>query len=188
MASVVAEPPAMDVPGTIESLARYGKRGLRTALFGSVAVLLALILIGLITGGDEDEPAMAILMFPVIWGAMALAMGLWVQVRALRLRRILSRNPWQPRRCRFRIGPGGVNGQPALLLLPAASEPEAVVSVSTTAFRWRALDGVDEVWVAGNPTSRFAVAAPAGPGDLIIVKRAWLRWWAKRLERIAKAD
>jgi len=175
MGLVGAEPTALDVPGTTESLARYRKRGWRTALFGLVAVLLTLVPIGFLADGADDEPAMTILTVPVVWGTMALAVGLWVQVRALRLRRLLSHNPWHPRP--FRIDPGGMNGQPILLLAPDGSEPEAVLSMSTAAgLRWRALDGVDEVWIAGDPRSRFAVAAPAGPGDLIIVKRAWGRW------------
>lgn len=187
MGHVGAEPTALDVPGTTGSLARYRRRGWRTALFGLEVVFLGLVAIGFVTEGSDDGPAMTILMFPVIWGTIALALGLWVQVRALRLRRLLSRNPWHPWPCRFRIGPGGVNGQPALLLAHHDSEPETILSVSTTASRWRALDGVDEVWIAGDPTSRFAVATPAGPGDLIIVKRPWSSWWATRLARIANA-
>jgi len=183
MGHVGAKPTALDVPGTTEALARYRKSGGRTALFGLVAVLLALVPIGLLADGADDEPAMAVLAVAVIWGTMALAVGLWVQVRALRLRRLLSRNPWHPRP--FGIGPGGWNGQAALLLAPDGSEPEAVLSISTMVFRWREFDGVDEVWIAGNPTSRFAVAAPAGPGDLMIVKQPR---WAKRLARIANAD
>ena len=79
----------------------------------------------------------------------------------------------------------GANGQPALLLEASDEEPEAVVSVATTVFRWHVLHGAEVLWVVGDPRSRFAAVAARGGQYVVVVKRPWSRWWGNRLRRIA---
>jgi hypothetical protein len=82
---------------------------------------------------------------------------------------------------------GRGNGQPALVLLPTDDEPEAVLSVSTTVFRWGAIDGSESVWLTGDPLTRFAAVASENFAAIIVVKRPLTRWWRLRLRRIALA-
>jgi hypothetical protein len=120
----------------------------------------------------------------VVSGVMAMGVGVVGVIRTIRIRRLSERQGWRRREARFRVVGGG-NGQPALVLLPSPAEGEAVLSVSTTVFRWGALDGSDTVWLTGDPQTRFAAVGTADFGAIIVVKRPIVKWWRSRLRRIA---
>ena len=61
-----------------------------------------------------------------------------------------------------------------LLLVGDGEEPEAVLGVATTVFRWNALRGADWLWVTGNPLSRFAAVATMDGAHVVVVKRPLL--------------
>ena len=122
--------------------------------------------------------------YVAVFGAMAFSFGVVGLVRSVRVGRLVSKGGWRRRRAVFNVRGAG-NGQPALLLTDDGAEPEAVLSVATTVFRWRVLAGVEWLWVAGNPRSRFAAIATQDGEHVIMVKRPLLRWWRERLRRIA---
>jgi hypothetical protein len=115
---------------------------------------------------------------------MGVGLGAVGLVRTVRVQRLVARSGWRQRRARFRVVGGG-NGQPGLVLLPGGDEPEAVLSVSTTVFRWGALEGHDSLWLTGDPLSRFAAVATPSRDVVIVVKRPILGWWRRRVRRIA---
>jgi hypothetical protein len=97
-----------------------------------------------------------------------------------RVRRLAARTGWRKRKAAFNVVGAG-NGQPALLLVGEGDDPEAVLGVATTVNRWGALNGIDWLWVAGNPLSRFAAVATPDGRRVIVVKRPILPWWRERL-------
>ena len=119
-----------------------------------------------------------------VLGAMAFVLGSVGWIRAARVGRMALKHGWRKRRAVFRVVGGG-NGQPALRLTDDGVEPEAVLGVSTTVFRWRALNGAEWLWVTGDPLSRFAAVATPDGAHVIVVKRPILAWWRERLRRIA---
>lgn len=84
----------------------------------------------------------------------------------------------------FRVRRDTDPGQPALLLKASGVEPEAILSLSTTVFRWEALSGANVLWVTGDPMSRFAAVATVDGGTVVVVKRPVSAWWRKRLREI----
>lgn len=156
-------------------LREYRLRASRAAVGGALAFFLGGLLID--TLGDVGGAAGVV-------GAVAFAFGAVGFVRVARVRRLASKDGWRQRSALFRMVGRG-NGQPALLLAADDHEPEAVVSVSTTVFRWNALAGVQTLWVTGDPLSRFAAVATPGFEHVIVVKRPLLPWWRGRLRQIA---
>jgi hypothetical protein len=119
-----------------------------------------------------------------VFGTMGFVFGSVGLVRAARVGRLASRDGWRKRMALFRVVGAG-NGQPALLLTDDGVEPEAVLGVATTVFRWGALNGAEWLWVTGDPLSRFAAVATPDGAHVIVVKRPILPWWRERLWRIA---
>jgi hypothetical protein len=119
-----------------------------------------------------------------VFGMVALTFGVVGLVRVARVYRLASRSGWRPRKAAFNVVGGG-NGQPALVLMADGGEPEAVLAVATTVFRWGALHGAESLWVTGNPLSRFAAVATPDGAHVVVVKRPLLPWWRARLRRIA---
>ena len=68
-------------------------------------------------------------------------------MRIDRIRRLAERDGWRRRSAHFRVAPGAGNGQPGLVLDADDVEAEAVLSLSTTVYRWGALYGSTELWV-----------------------------------------
>lgn len=167
------------------ALRKYRRAGLRAIGRGLLATLVSFSVIAALSLSEESS-LFGVMMVPVIFGWMAIAVGVWTQVRTLRIRSLFGREGWVERLCRFRVAPGGANGQPALFLPASDGRDEAVLGVSTTKNRWPALvpcDGSD-VWLVGNP-QHWVVVAPPGPGELIIAKRPFLGWWRRKLRTIA---
>jgi hypothetical protein len=106
-------------------------------------------------------------------------------VRVWRIRRLLAREHWRVRPAWFGWDNRAENGPPMILLEATQAEPEAVVSVSTTTFRWDALNGASALWIVGNPLSRFAAVATTDGEHVFWVTRPWTRFRANRLRRIA---
>lgn len=156
-------------------LREYKRRATRAALVGLGSFLLGGALIsriGVVAGAAT------------VWGAMGLVFGIVGLVRVARIRRLSSSAGWRKRSALFDVIGGG-NGQPALMLTADGVEAEAVLGIATTVFRWNALRGTDWLWVTGNPLSRFAAVATPDGAHVIVVKRPIVRWWRKRLRRIA---
>lgn len=161
-------------------LGDYRFRAKRSA-FGGGAVALLGVAIGTVS---ED------IAIPIgTLGALAFGMGVVGLLRVWRIRRRVAAEGWRVRRARFRVAdsPSTPNGQLALLLEESEDEPEAVVSVSTTVFRWEALEDADMLGVVGDPRSRFAAVATMDGQHVVCVKRPWCRWWGNRLRKIATA-
>ncbi|HTN99795.1 MAG TPA: hypothetical protein VL068_03880 [Microthrixaceae bacterium] len=119
-------------------------------------------------------------------GATAALVGVVGLLRVWRIRRRVVRDGWRVRGARFRVADSrwGSNGQPALLLEASDEEPEAILSVSTTVFRWEAFHEADVLWVVGDPRSRFAAVATTDGEHVVVVKRPWSPWWGNRLRKI----
>lgn len=162
-----------------EGMVEYRSKAVRAAVIGGVGVVAAAAI-----GTVSEDIAI-----PVgTLGAMALVAGAMGLLRVWRIRRRVAREGWRVRAARFRVDTSwGPNGQPALYLERSDDEPDAILSLSTTVFRWEALDGATELWVVGNPRSRFAAVATPDGRHVVVVKRPWSRWWARRLRRIVGA-
>lgn len=158
-----------------DALMNYRRRALRATLGGSVAFVV----------GSATIPVLGRVGAAVgIFGAMAFFGGLVGVIRTVRVKRLAVRHGWRFRTAAFGVaGPG--NGQPALVLLPSADEPEAVLSVATTVWRWGALVDVSTVWLTGDPLTRFAAVSPGDFVTVVVVKRPIMKRWRSRLRRIA---
>jgi hypothetical protein len=107
-------------------------------------------------------------------------------LRVTRARRILSRHPWHPRAARYAIAAVGHNRQPALVLSEDDSNPEVVLSLSTTVFRYGRLNtGTNGVVLVVFGGRRWAFAAPPDRSIIVVVKKPRIPWWRNRLRRIA---
>lgn len=157
------------------------RRTIRRGLFGTVAGAGILAAVGYVT--DWASAASRIAVTPLAWGILAVTAGAVGLRRVQRIRTLTARDGWIRRACRFRLLSGLGNGYPTLLLLAQETLPEALVSVSSTVWRWQALNEVDEVFVVGDPTTRFAAVATEDYSDVLVVKRPLLRWWERRLRR-----
>ena len=156
-------------------LSEYRLRAGRATGAGLVAVIVGALLV---------PASEAIGSSIVIVGLMGLGLGVAGLVRTLRIERLVAREGWRRRQARFRVVGGG-NGQPGLVLLAAGAEPEAVLTVATTVFRWGALNGHDVLWLTGDPQSRFAAVATPALDVAIVVKRPVVARWRTRIRRIA---
>lgn len=168
----------MTPPNGVETaLGDYRRRAIRALIGGAAASA-----VGIAVGNDDVSAPL------IVFGVMAVTMGLVGIVRVLRIRRLADRGGWRTRDAAFRVAEGRGNGQPALVLRQSHTEEEAVLSISTTVWRWDALEGSRHVWVTGNPKSRFAAVAPQDMRAIVVVKRPLMRWWERRLKRIALGD
>jgi hypothetical protein len=156
-------------------LREYRKRAARALIGGVAAFFIGGALIPVV-GGIGGVIG--------VFGAMGFTFGGVGLVRVVRVRRISRVSGWRQRKAQFRVVGGG-NGQPGLLLEADESEPEAVLGVATTVFRWNALAGKKTLWVTGDPLTRFAAVATPDFAHVIVVKRPLLPWWRRRLRRIA---
>jgi hypothetical protein len=156
-------------------LREYRRRAATAAVAGVVALPV---------GGSLIERAGPVGGAVAVFGAMGFVFGAVGLVRVARVRRLASSSGWRKRKAMFNVVGGG-NGHPALLLTGEGDEAEAILAVATTVFRWGALDGVEWLWVTGNPLSRFAAVATPDGSHVVVVKRPILPWWRNRLRRIA---
>jgi hypothetical protein len=159
----------------VDGLRAYRNRSSRAALGGVVAAITGALLASAVAGVGAIVS---------LFGLMAFATGVVGVLRTMRITRLVQTQGWRCRSSRFRVIGGG-NGQPALMLWATASEPEAVLSVSTTVFRWGAFSNAKSVWLTGDPGTRFAAVATPDFGTVIVVKRSLLKSWKRRLRRIA---
>ena len=155
-------------------LRNYRNRAIRALVFGGIVLAVGLTVRA---GG-------ALTRLPVTFGITGLGLGLGGIIRTVRVARLIDRHGWRERSALFRVAPVGGNGQPALLLRACEKEPEVVLSVATTAFRWGALNGHDQLWVTGDPLSRFAAVATPDWQHIVVVKRPATARWTRRLRRI----
>ena len=156
-------------------LREYRRRAVTASACGVVALAVGGLLLGSL--GQVARAA-------VVVGAIVVVLGSVGLVRTIRVGRMASKQGWRKRIARFKVVGRG-NGQPALLLVADSNEPEAVLSLSTTVFRWGALEGIGWLWVTGDPQSRFAAVATPDGAHVIVVKRPILPSWRNRLRGIA---
>jgi hypothetical protein len=151
-------------------------------------MLLAAVVLFFATGallaaaGEPDEGVAAVMAFGTMLAMIGLlGFGVFGLAASATMRRALGKHPWQRYQCRFReLGSGLTpNGTPVLVL-----DGEHTVTITSTAWRWRALEACDggEVWFAGDPRSH-GVASPPG-GSHLLATRAPM--WRRRRERLRR--
>ena len=173
-------------PGTAEAWRRFIWRRAWTALAGFLVLTVAIVVIGASPDANPQGVAFVVGLLGMALGGLAFVVGTWGLVRGARIRWLFSRQPWTPRRCRYRIAPIGANGQPALIVRASEGEPEAVCSVSATVWHYRKLPQGDvALLVCGNPR-RWAVVAPPDLSTLLFVKRPVVPGWSRLLREIAE--
>lgn len=118
----------------------------------------------------------------------ALPGGLWGIVRAVRMRRLLGRQPWSEHRGRYVEQPDGDDGMVARLVLLDERDQPHVLSVSTWLWRLSALEACNgkTVWFLGS-LRRGGVAAAPGADRLFWAHRSVLQNDRSDRETIAKA-
>lgn len=171
----MSRPSPTPFPGLVE----YRRRATTTVVVGAVAFVAGLALMEVNEGAGATSVVMALV--------FGIGMGTTGLMRIARIRRLGQRQGWRLRDARFRVVGGG-NGQPALVLDATPEEPEAVLSVSTTVFRWGALHGASRLWVTGDPTTRFAAVATEAFDSVLVVKRPLFSPWRTRLRNIATGE
>jgi hypothetical protein len=171
---------ALDAPATRDALRRSRRRafaclGFAVALFFANGALLDA------TGSPDEGGVATIALIMITAMLLLLGFGLFALAASLTMRRALRRHPWRRYRCRFRELPSAMtpNGTPVLVL-----DDELPLTISSMAWRWRALDACDggEVWFAGDPR-RHGVAAPPGGSHLLAARAPRLSGRRERLRR-----
>jgi hypothetical protein len=171
---------ALDVPATHAALRRHRRRSL-AMLLGAIVLFFATgALLG--AAGEPDEGVAATLAFGTMLAMVGLlGFGAFGLAATMTMRRALRRHPWRLYGCRFRELHSGLtpNGTPVLIL-----DGEHTVTITSTAWRWRALDACDggEVWFAGDPRSH-GVASPPGGSHLLAARAPR---WRRRRERLCR--
>jgi hypothetical protein len=176
---------ALDAPATRQALRRHRRQSLASL---PVAVSLFLGTGALLdAAGYPDEGAVASIAVLMAGASLVvLGLGLFALAASIAMRRALTRHPWRPYRCRFRELPSaaGHNGTPVLVL-----DDELTLAISSTAWRWRALEACDgrEVWFAGDPRRHGVVAPPEGT-HLLLARAPISRRRRERLRTAVRAD